>query len=1424
MASPGDPSEPAPGADARAPADAPSAAAPSPAAKPTRRRGRRWPHAVGLLGYSALAIGLPLAAGWALLNRPEALPMLLRLAPGVQASGVDGTLAGGRIRIASLDLTLPSQLGRLQLTDVALDGLALRRAPHAGAWLALHWQALSADQARWTSGPPSAKPAPPTDLQLPLVLDALPVKLNRLQVDQLPALGQLSARVSLGADAGKRHRLTDLAFSLPQAHVRGTIAIATQAPLPLQADLALQGRSKLPWQATLGASGPLAKLELQARLTGEAPPKGTAPSLSAQATVAPWLPWPLQALTLGTQALDLAALSPQWPHTALDGRASVQTQGLKAPVLVSANIDNRLPGSLDSGRVPLRQLRITLRGDAEHTDRLGFDQFDLLLGDAQAAAGRITGQGRWQADRLDLTLNLDAVQPARLNARAAALEISGPLALQLQGLPTRSPGAATATASTPGPTASAPAANPLKALQVAAQATLAGRALDGSGLPVKITLVGEGSANQVLIKQAEASAGDARAAFALDARRQPTGWQIKGDAKLSRFDPLPWWRGGEGTVWRRGPHRLNADVSANLLWRGAPPDGLALDRLLQAVEGQASVRLADSVLAGVPLSGDWQLRSQGNAVQVQADSLLAGNQVKLNGQGGGAPDKDRWQVDVQAPSLATLGRLRALALEIDPDLGPWWPQDGNLQGSLQVEGRWPNVRTTGDLRAQALKAPAFALQQVGLAWRTGDGAEAPLMLRLDARGLQGFGQTVDRLQADASGNLRQHNLHFQLDSPVRPPAWTETLLGPAGSGTRLEGQARGQWARDGTGANTNTGSTWRLKDLQLQGGARDAQGGSRPWLASNGLSAEVKLDADANPQSLKLDPGRLQLLTTALNWREALWQAGGSPGKGRLTVQAELETIDVARLLQRVQPDLGWGGNLTLGGHIDIRSAERFDADVVLERGGGDLTLTDDLGVTQVLGISDLRLALSAHDGLWQFAQGMAGTNVGEMAGAQVLRTTADRRWPDASAPLQGVLEARVANLGIWGTWVPPGWRLGGNLRTTATFGGTAGAPELRGEMRGSGLALRNVLQGVNISDGELAINLGGEQAQIERAVFKGGDGLMTVTGGATLGASPSLQVQLVADRFRLLGRIDRRIVASGQASLQLDAQRVKLDGKLAVDEGQIDISHGSAPTLDNDVVLHDSRDGANDRPVAATSPLPTPLRNAQINLAIDLGQKLRLRGRGVDTTLRGQLTATSPGGRLALVGTVHGDGGTFAAYGQNLDISRGDLVFTGAADNPRLDVQATRPNLDVVVGVAITGNALGPRVRLFSEPELAEYDKLSWLVLGRSPDGLGRTDTALLQRAALALLAGDGKAPTDELLNALGLTDFSVRQTEGTVRETVVSLGRQLSRRWYLGYERSVNATTGTWQLVYRVAQRFTLRAQSGSENALDAIWSWRW
>jgi len=318
--------------------------------------------------------------------------------------------------------------------------------------------------------------------------------------------------------------------------------------------------------------------------------------------------------------------------------------------------------------------------------------------------------------------------------------------------------------------------------------------------------------------------------------------------------------------------------------------------------------------------------------------------------------------------------------------------------------------------------------------------------------------------------------------------------------------------------------------------------------------------------------------------------------------------------------------------------------------------------------------------------------------------------------------------------------------------------------------------------------------------------------------------LQVSADKFQLLGRVDRRIVASGQGRLQLDAKALAFDGQFGVDEGLIDFTHSDAPALSNDVEVVRAKGVPGPADAASAAPVSNPKREVTLDLRVALGDKLRLRGRGIDTGLSGDLRITSPGGRLAVNGSVRASDGTYAAYGQKLSIDRGLITFNGSIENPRLDIEATRPNLDVRVGVAVSGSATNPRVRLFSEPEMSEIDKLSWLVMGRASDGLGRTDTALMQRAALALLAGEGGGFTDQFTKALGLDDIGVRQTDGEVRETVISLGKQLSRHWYVGYERGLNATTGNFQLIYRIARRFTLRAQSGSDNSLDLIWTWRW
>ena len=124
----------------------------------------------------------------------------------------------------------------------------------------------------------------------------------------------------------------------------------------------------------------------------------------------------------------------------------------------------------------------------------------------------------------------------------------------------------------------------------------------------------------------------------------------------------------------------------------------------------------------------------------------------------------------------------------------------------------------------------------------------------------------------------------------------------------------------------------------------------------------------------------------------------------------------------------------------------------------------------------------------------------------------------------------------------------------------------------------------------------------------------------------------------------------------------------------------------------------------------------------------------------------------------------------------------------------------------------------------MSDNAKISWLVLGRPPEETGGGDTALLQAAAMAILAGEGDSAAAQFARLNPLDTFSVRQTDGAVRDTVLTVGKQLSQRWYIGYERTLSQTAGNWQLIYRLAQRVTIRLQAGVDNSIDVIWSWRW
>jgi translocation and assembly module TamB len=1349
----------------------------SPAPAPRSRSAWRTFASVALFVVTLLALAMG-ALVWTL--RSEAgTAWLLGKVPGLEVSALRGALLGGSFSAARLQW-MGADGTLLVIDELQWRGLSLQYVGDATPPLHVAFDRLAARRVAFTPAPGPAAPSgprtEPVGLALPVALRIGTVSIGELQLPGLePPLRDLSASVALGLLNGQQHRIDALHVQWDRVQVDGAAAIAAQPPFDVQAEVharpAPDSAPPMPWTALLEATGPLARLQVSLNLGVTVPAGRNAPSLDAQATIAPFAQWPVAALEASTRTLDLSLFSGALPLTALSGRAVIHTDGLGKPVQVDLALDNPAAGTWNEGRLPVRRLTTRAQGQLDAATGIELHSLVAELGDARHAAGRIEGSGHWARSGYSAQLRLDHVLTEVLDARAAALDVTGSLQCEGRGLPGETEFGATLSGD------------------------LQGRARVGP--PVQLRWHASAAGQHLQIDELRADAGDAHATLKAHADRQPSGgWRGAAQSRWTAFDPRPWWRGREDSPWRTAVHRLNGQLDADVAIADAGRITLA------ALRGSASLKLDESLLAGVPLSGELSLRAPGGALEGHLSLDASGNQVdaSLHWNTAGDGRSDHLQVDAKAPALDKL----APALRLLP--GAPATVAGALQMSAQLEGRWPRVASQGHLDAQDLAVADLRVATAQARWTVATQADSPIDLQVSLAQLSRGPQRIEHASLRVQGTPAAHDIAFDAATPAQPPSWAQGLMNePKENAEPTRATLRAKGGLTGP-ASAPQGWRGRIEEIMVASG-------DDKLLAAHAV--DVAWQGGAEP-SVSVSPSRIELLHGALRVARAQWVGGTRP---IIDLQAELEPLVIAPLLARLQPDLGWSGDLTVAGHASLRNASGFTADVVLERTHGDLQLHDPTaGVPQPLGLSDLRIALDAHEGTWHLTEAMAGSAVGVVSGVQSLRMPRDALWPPPHTPLDGVLELRVEELAAWGGWVPAGWHLAGSLHTSATFGGRFDALELTGHVEGHGIGVRNVLEGVDVRDGEVSIALQGERARIERFTAREGDGEVTLSGELLLGERPKAVLALKADHLRLLGRVDRRIVMSGEGQLELDPSRIALSGRFMVDEGLIDFSQSDAPSLGDDVHVYRGAQS----PQGSSAQRARPARNVSLDLRLDLGEQLRIRGHGLDTGLRGDLHMSAPGGRMSVNGSIRTQSGTYAAYGQKLDIERGVLVFNGPVENPRLDILAIRPNLDVRVGVAVTGPAQNPRVRLYSEPDMTDVDKLSWLMLGRPTDGLGGTDVALLQRAALALIQGE-KAQGGTTI--LGLDTLSVRQTtDGDVHDTVVTMGKQLSQRWYVGYERGLNATTGTWQLIYRIAQRFTVRAQSGDDNSLDMIWTWRW
>jgi translocation and assembly module TamB len=133
--------------------------------------------------------------------------------------------------------------------------------------------------------------------------------------------------------------------------------------------------------------------------------------------------------------------------------------------------------------------------------------------------------------------------------------------------------------------------------------------------------------------------------------------------------------------------------------------------LAQRVAGNGRLRVHDSVLAGVPLTADISLGyAQAQAptpASIRGELALGGNQLRLEGVGdpAGAGLADRLQAPAPGRSAGCAGAAGPTA----SGAGDLAATPGQRRWTVVVNGRWPEMRTEGDVDLQALQAGTLSL-------------------------------------------------------------------------------------------------------------------------------------------------------------------------------------------------------------------------------------------------------------------------------------------------------------------------------------------------------------------------------------------------------------------------------------------------------------------------------------------------------------------------------------------------------------------------------------------------------------------------------------------------------------------------------------------------------------------------------------------
>jgi translocation and assembly module TamB len=389
------------------------------------------------------------------------------------------------------------------------------------------------------------------------------------------------------------------------------------------------------------------------------------------------------------------------------------------------------------------------------------------------------------------------------------------------------------------------------------------------------------------------------------------------------------------------------------------------------------------------------------------------------------------------------------------------------------------------------------------------------------------------------------------------------------------------------------------------------------------------------------------------------------------------------------------------------------------------------------------------------------------------------------------------------------GRRLTGSVAVDGRLGGTAPQPHAYGSITLSNGSLQDAILGIRLDAIRVRLIAQGDRATIESASA-------TTRNGGPITASGSIRLDPAGGfpgDIRIRGQnaeLMQSALATAVLGLDLDisgplGRYPRIGGR--VDINSLDIAvpdrlPGSLQPLPGTRHIDPGPTAAARLAIAAKSGRGrgAPAFDAALDLTIAVPGQIRVRGRGLDAQLGGNLNLTGTLAQPKPVGAFNLVRGRLNILTSELDLTRANLTFAGDL-SPQLDFLATTQAGGASVSIAISGNPADPQFIFGSSPDLPQDEILSRLLFGAPAGQLSPTQALALAQAA-AIYSG-GNDAVEGLRRSLGL---------GAASNSNDPLNK------FLGGRVSLGVHTGATPAQTGVGMSVTIYKQLKAKGAIDA------